>query len=122
MFSCGITEPGIDCERQQQEQHQRRAHRGELAPRPPGQLAGREVARERGRLTVVGGPLPEVGLEVGHTGTVNPWTTCSWSHCTMRSHQPVTSRMPTRIIITPPRRTTSIWWRRTTANAPSMRR
>ena len=121
MFSCGITEPGIDASASSRSSTS--AVRIEVSWRHVHRASSRVVRSlgQRGRLAVVGGPLPG-RLEVGHTGTVNPWTTCSWSHCTMRSHQPVTSRMPTRIIITPPRRTTSIWWRRITANAPSMRR
>ncbi len=117
MSSCGITEPGIDGEREQQQQHERRTHRGELAPAPPGEVARVEVGGQRGGLAVVGG----TSVELGHTGTQNPRTT-PWSHCTSRSHQPVTRRTPTTIIITPPRRTMSIWWRRTTAKARVIRR
>ena len=100
-------------ERQQEQQDQRRAHRRQLAPAPAGELTGVEVAGQRGRLAV---------LAASHTGTTKPSTTCSWSHWTSTSHQPVTSRTPTAIIITPPSRTTNTWWRRTTAYAPSMRR
>ena len=118
MSSCGITEPGDRGEREQQQEHERRPHRRELAPGPPGQRARVEVGGERGRLAVVGGP----SVELRHTGTQNPSTATLQRACASRSHQPVTSSSPTTIIIAPPRRMTSTWWRRTTAKARIIRR
>ena len=105
-------------EREQQQEHERRTHRGQLAPRPPGELAGVEVVGQRGGLPGVGGP----GERIGHNVGSNPWTTWSCSQPTSTSHHPVTSSSPTTIIIAPPTRMTATWWRRTTAKARSIRR
>ncbi len=103
---------------EQEEQDQRGAHRGELAPRPAQQLARAHVlggVRGRGRR----GRHPGAGHQ---TLVSKPTMRCTCIQLTIQSHQPVTSSTPTRISITPPSRVTQAWWRRTKPNAPSARR
>ena len=104
-------------QREQQQQDQRGAHRRQLAPGPAHQLAGTELPRAPFAAGVGAGTV----LHVGHTATSNPPTSWICSHCTIQSHQPVTSRTPTTTSIAPPTRMTSSWRRRIQPSAPRLR-
>ena len=101
------------CQREEQQQDEGRAHRGELAPRPARELARCHRGGQSRRLPV---------LAAGHTATSNSLTIWTWIHCTMTSHQPVSRSRPTATSIRPPARITHFWWRRMTAKAESARR
>ena len=102
-------------QRQQEQQHQGGAHRGELAPRPAQQLAEGELA----------GATPGVGpdgLSRHQTLVSKVLTRWIWIQVTSSPHQPVTSSTPTATSISPPTRVTHCWWRRTHAKVPRARR
>ena len=79
---CGSRAPGIARQRQQEQQHQRGAHRRQRAP---------GVARQR-----------EQG-HVRHIGNLTSLTNASRTQDTKSFHTPVTSAAPTRISSTPPK-------------------
>ena len=102
-------------EREQEQQDQRGAHRGQLSPDPPGQL---ERPHRSGRGPGFG---PGLGLLPGHQTPVSkPGKNHPRIQSTSTPHQPVTSSSPTAISITPPMAVTHCWWRRTHPTVPSM--
>ena len=97
-------------QREQQQQHERGPHRGELAPGPAQHLPCVQLA----------GPAL-LGVDA-HTGTSKSLTSWICTHETIWSHQPVTSSTPTATSISPPIRITVTWCLRTQASAPRVRR